>query len=66
LRLARTPAALREAVQRLDRAELQQRGRITKALAASVLAAMDEDSMSYGESDDPPGSRGGACPVETG
>ncbi len=66
LRLARTPAALREAVQRLDRAELQQRGRITKALAASVLAAMDEDSMSYGDSDDLPSSRGGACPVETG
>ena len=66
LRLARTPAALREAVLRLDRAELRQRGRITKALAASVLAAMDEDSMSYDGSDNEPSSRGGARPVETG
>ena len=66
LRLVRTPAALREAVLRLDRAELRQRGRITKALAASVLAAMDEDSVSYDGSDNEPRSRGGARPVETG
>jgi chromosomal replication initiation ATPase DnaA len=39
-RLPRTPAALREAVARLDRAALEQGARITRALAAGLLADM--------------------------
>jgi chromosomal replication initiation ATPase DnaA len=41
-RLPRTPAALRESVARLDRAALEQGARITKALAAGLLADMME------------------------
>ncbi len=40
LRLPRSPAALREAVARLDRAALAAGGRITRPIAAAVLAAM--------------------------
>ncbi len=39
-RLPRTPAALREAVARLDRAGLDRQARITRALAAAVLDDM--------------------------
>ncbi len=39
-RLPRTPAALREAVARLDRAGLDRQARITRALAATVLDGM--------------------------
>src|SRR6185312_17541468 len=39
LRLPRTPAALRETVARLDHAALVSGGRVTRALAASVLPA---------------------------
>jgi chromosomal replication initiation ATPase DnaA len=41
-RLPRTPAALREAVARLDRAALEQGGRISRVLAAGLLADMTE------------------------
>jgi chromosomal replication initiation ATPase DnaA len=42
LRLPRHPAALREAVARLDRRSLASGGRITRALAASITAEWDE------------------------
>lgn len=41
-RLPRTPAALREAIARLDRAALASGGRITRALAGEVLADLIE------------------------
>jgi chromosomal replication initiation ATPase DnaA len=41
-RLPRTPAALREAVARLDRAALEQGARVTRALAAGLLADLME------------------------
>jgi chromosomal replication initiation ATPase DnaA len=40
LRLPRSPAALREAVARLDQAALAARGAVTRTLAAGVLAEM--------------------------
>jgi chromosomal replication initiation ATPase DnaA len=40
LRLPRSPAALREAVARLDRAALAAGGAVTRPIAAAVLAAM--------------------------
>lgn len=45
LRLPRTPAALREAVARLDRAALAAGGRVTRALAAEVLTIDDGDHV---------------------
>jgi chromosomal replication initiation ATPase DnaA len=41
LRLPRTPAAVREAAARLDRAALAHGGRVTRALASTVLAEID-------------------------
>ncbi len=45
LRLPRTQAALREAVARLDRASLAAGGRISRPLAAEVLAVADCDDI---------------------
>jgi chromosomal replication initiation ATPase DnaA len=42
LRLPRTPAAIREAVARLDRASLAAGGAVTRPLAAAVLEEMIE------------------------
>ena len=42
LRLPRTPAAVREAVARLDRASLAAGGAVNRALAAAVLEEMEE------------------------
>jgi chromosomal replication initiation ATPase DnaA len=42
LHLPRTPAALREAVARLDRAALAAGGRVTRAMAAEVIAGQDD------------------------
>jgi chromosomal replication initiation ATPase DnaA len=42
LRLPRSPAALREAVARLDRAALAAGGTVTRTIAAGVLADMGE------------------------
>lgn len=51
-RLPRTPAALREAVARLDRAALAARGSVSRSLALAVLADMagaeDDDMMKRG------------------
>lgn len=41
-RLARTPAAVRDAVERLDRAALATGGGVNRAIAAKVLAEMEE------------------------
>lgn len=41
-RLARTPAAVRDAVERLDRTALAAGGGISRAVAATVLAEMEE------------------------
>jgi len=51
LRLPRSPAALREAVARLDHAELPPRGRITRAVAAAVVAAMDPGAVATDPAD---------------
>ncbi|HTR17099.1 MAG TPA: chromosomal replication initiator DnaA [Acetobacteraceae bacterium] len=56
-RLPRTGAALREAAARLDRAALASGGRVTRPLAAAVLADMTgeaEDAAPAGESPEPP------------
>jgi chromosomal replication initiation ATPase DnaA len=45
-RLPRTPAALREAVERLDEAQLAVGSAITRALAAAALADMLGPSLS--------------------
>jgi chromosomal replication initiation ATPase DnaA len=44
LRLPRTPAAMREAAARLDRAALVAGGRVTRAVATDVLRAMAPDA----------------------
>ncbi len=46
LRLPRTPAAIREAVARLDRASLAAGGAVTRPLAAAVLEQMGESAQS--------------------
>jgi chromosomal replication initiation ATPase DnaA len=51
-RLPRHPAALREAVARLDRAAMAAGGRVTRAMAAGVVAAVNLES---GEGSDNPG-----------
>lgn len=51
LRLPRSPAALREAVARLDHVELPPRGKITRAVAASVVAAMDSGAVATDPAD---------------
>lgn len=48
LRLPRDAASLREAVARLDRAALAAGGRVTRALAAAVLAGMGEEDGEAG------------------
>lgn len=49
-RLPRHPAALRDAVARLDRAALAAGGRITRPLAASVLAGMAAEAGGHEDS----------------
>ena len=44
-RLARSPAAVREIVERLDKAALAAGGGITRAIAATVLAEMEEPDV---------------------
>jgi chromosomal replication initiation ATPase DnaA len=69
LRLPRTPAAMREAAARLDRAALVAGGRVTRAVAADVLRTMAErdGAASSTTADDenfptpPPAGSGAPC-----
>jgi len=51
LRLPRRPAAIREAAARLDRAALATGGRVSRNLAAAVLASLESDIDDGGADD---------------